>query len=720
MTAQSMAVARLRRAIVSASLAAACAVGCVAVSGLGVAGAAAAGCPNEALRTGPSAALPGCRAYEMVSPVEKFGANVSVPFSVHVAPGGGAASFFSSGAFAGAQSSSLANAYLSRRDENWVTESLTVPQLNREGIVVSTTRAYTPDLAESLAASRDALTPGAIKGGSNLYLRDNATGALTLVAATAGGKSFALMAESSLGSYFGGTNDWSHIAFLAREPLPPGPGEPEGVVETPIGLAAENLYDYTSGRSHIVDVLPDGTVPAEGVHQPASSVPNRHLVSADGSRIFFQVGESGAGPIFMREDDTTTTPVSISHNGAEAGEVKPAEFGVATADGSVVYFSSSSELLEGSENEGAPQLYAYNVASGTTTELISDAPEGGPRVEEILGASEDGSYVYFTSAAVLAEGATPVPVFGTNIYVWHDGTIKWIAQTGEIIEIGAPKEWALSPDGRNFAFASYTPIGGEEEDPSSPSCPFNPSIGNEEGHCQDVYEFEYESGVRSCLSCTGKPARGDSSLGGQEFHEPGLPDEFPHALLNDGTVFLDTPNRLLPPDVNGVEDVYAWRDGSYELISTGTSDQASTFGDATADGSDILFRTSQALVPQDVDKGIDVYDDREAGGLASQSPPAAPPPPCEGEGCRVPSPTPPAGLAAGSMVAAAAVCGEQQAVARASKQHANSLGRRARKAAKGDSKAANAKARNLRRQATAARKRANQLQKKAKKCGGSK
>src|SRR5262249_1954172 len=146
----------------------------------------------------------------------------------------------------------------------------------------------------------------------------------------------------------------------------------------------------------------------------------------------------------------------------------------------------------------------------------------------------------------------------------------------------------------------------------------------------------------------------------------------------DGTFFIETPNALLSRDVNGIEDVYAWRDGSTELISTGTSEEPSTFGDATADGSEVFFLTSQSLVKQDTDEYVDLYDHRELGGLASQWPPGSPAA-CEGEGCKGASPSPPDGLPEGSAIGAA---GKAARSCVATRTHAKKAERKARQLAK--------------------------------------
>ena len=87
--------------------------------------AVAAGCPNEAFRLGPSAQLSGCRAYEMVSPLDKNGGNVGRVLQAKVSPDGNAVTFYSSAAFAGSASNALSTDYLAKRGgSDWGTETL--------------------------------------------------------------------------------------------------------------------------------------------------------------------------------------------------------------------------------------------------------------------------------------------------------------------------------------------------------------------------------------------------------------------------------------------------------------------------------------------------------------------------------------------------------------------------------------------------------------------
>jgi len=667
----------------------------------------AAECPNAALRVGPSAALPGCRAYEMVSPLEKNGGNITNTFNMRTSPSGDALSFYSTSSFAGSPSSPAGNAYIGRRGANWETEGVDPPEENPRGFILYASPASSIDQGITLQASKVAVTPGAIAGGSNIYLRDNATGARTLMAAAPGNELFQHFASFGGGFYIGASQDWSRILVDSTVPLLPLPELKPGV---------KHLYEWSGGEFHVADVLPDGKVPVAGsvFSDGGSRTAYQHRISTDGSRIFFEApNKSGEVGVYLREDGRTRA-ISVAPGAGPGAEAERGEFQLASADGSVVYFTSETELLPGSNPNGSPTLYRYDVESERLTDLTPTASAPGAMVGKVIGASNDGSYVYFSAASALVEGSTEaVPSFTTNFYAWHEGHTKLIGQTSlEAGESSFPAQYLASPNGHYLAFASISEM--TEADHKSPLCYADPTdrIGPED--CLDVYVFDYETGTLTCLSCNGELGRGNSDLGGQKNHEVGLGDEYAHAVLDDGTVFFDTPNRLLTRDVNDAGDVYAWRDGSFQLVSTGMDPQASVFGDATADGRNIFFLTAQQLVAQDTDNSIDAYDDREEGGLASQYA-AGSPAPCEGDGCRGPASTPPDGLAHGSVFASGSSCPAAGPAIRKAAHRAKKLSRHAHRAARaGKAK----RARRLRHKAAGEKRHRKQIEKNAMNCGG--
>lgn len=70
--------------------------------------------------------------------------------------------------------------------------------------------------------------------------------------------------------------------------------------------------------------------------------------------------------------------------------------------------------------------------------------------------------------------------------------------------------------------------------------------------------------------------------------------------------------------------------GCLSLISSGQSPNDSQFLDASETGSDAFFTTRSALVPADSGDDMDLYDARVNGGIEEEAPPT----PCEGEACR--------------------------------------------------------------------------------------
>jgi hypothetical protein len=108
------------------------------------------------------------------------------------------------------------------------------------------------------------------------------------------------------------------------------------------------------------------------------------------------------------------------------------------------------------------------------------------------------------------------------------------------------------------------------------------------------------------------------------------PGELSRNVDDEGSVFFNSPDALVPQDVNGQQDVYEYREGLVQLISSGTSSEPSTLLDASADGTDVFFTTSQRLLRSDASDGLAIYDARRQGGL----PEPVVPPECGSSGCR--------------------------------------------------------------------------------------
>jgi len=130
-------------------------------------------------------------------------------------------------------------------------------------------------------------------------------------------------------------------------------------------------------------------------------------------------------------------------------------------------------------------------------------------------------------------------------------------------------------------------------------------------------------------------------------------------LENNGRLYFNSSDALVPQDTNGKEDVYQYEPeglagctsssatfsaksgGCVSLISSGSSEKESAFLDASESGGDVFFLTAAKLLPQDVDTSFDVYDAHEC---TAESPCLPPLPsghaPCGSEAeCRGASPS---------------------------------------------------------------------------------
>lgn len=297
----------------------------------------------------------------------------------------------------------------------------------------------------------------------------------------------------------------------------------------------------------------------------------------------------------------------------------------------------------------------------------------------VIGASVDGDYVYFTALGQLLNDE---PAFGTGagVYVWHEGAlayIGWLTVPSDAvlntpatpwISVGATKTSRVSPEGRYLLFMSHTDEGlrGQGGFPGADhgsTCNYDQGSGP----CRELYLFDAQTGDLKCASCkAGAPAAGDALLMHRS-NSGGSPstNHLSHALSDDGRyVFFATKDALAPQDVNGKLDVYEYdaSSGTQHLLSSGTSPSDSFLMDASISGHDVFFLTRDRLVGWDVDTNYDVYDARIDGGMPE---PAEQRGECAGDACQGPPAPPPTADASAS----AALRGAGDAVPKLRSRH---------------------------------------------------
>ncbi len=573
------------------------------------------------------------RIYEMVSPAQKDGgvgnvfplgglvASPQAGLSLQSAPGGEGV-VYEGEDFYEPRLGDIRNHYLSLRGpEGWSAQNLTAglpaESVNSENLNVG----FSPDLSESVVSSLGSLTVGAPNDYVNLYLARSSSLQPLLTApppnrASDDGIStdrfgYAVRNEVGTELLFAGGNHgtesvpaFRHLLFEANDALTPATATAPAAVDG--GALKNNLYEWTNGSLHLVNILPDGqTEPGAsfGIEYsdvyPGSLVfPNlSHVISADGSKVFWT--DENSGSLYVRESGERTTLIATG-----------AQFQTASVDGTKVFFTKEEHL------------YEYSTAS----EMTSDLASGG--VQGMLGASDSGAYVYFISTSVLnGHGEAGQP----NLYLSHEGETRFIATLspadnevkgegsnvveGDWYRTFAGRTAEVSPNGRYVAFVSHRPLTGYDNTDATVS-----------GRA-DLELFLYDSATATlaCASC--------NTDGTRPTGETGVPAPqnatYQQRYLNDGgRLFFSTRDPVLPQDINGASDVYEYREGHVYLISPGTAGDDAVFADASESGSDVFFTTREQLVPADRDQNVDLYDARvsgraEEGSLA----------PCSGEAC---------------------------------------------------------------------------------------
>jgi len=604
--------------------------------------AAPGACPNQGLRTGPSADLPGCRAYEQVSPIDKNGGDIL--WSVvgptggrSVAGDGDRAIFVADTEFAGPISGgSLSHTeYLARRGSGgWET----VPMVARVDppSLGGFSMFSTPELEVSLLRSPGIIVadpPDLTADDENVYWRDNATDGVSpfIGISDTGTNQFVQLVS---------TPDASHVMFASTAVLPTGD---TGIPSSPIF----KVYEVVDGLVRLVSVSPGGS-PLQGNSQPAgtSSLNSRPYsgvggISDAGRHAFFH----GDDNLYRRSDGATTTLASPSQrNVSDPAGVEDKQFLFATPDGGKVFFTSSEQLTDdantGPGRAGA-DLYRYDLDTGELADLSATPGGNGADVLGVAGFSDSGNRIYYVAEGVAAPGGTAGQ---PNLFLWEDdGTAGGATRFVATLAGSDSKNWfklegdwtaRTTPDGAQIAFESGAVI-----------------PGHDNGGTRQVYRYDADAdggaGELTCVSCN---PSGDLPLGPSNVPNHAAPRdaqrwELPRFLSADGRrVFFNSEDALVSRDANGEIDAYMWEDGVVSLLSTGRSDVESRLYNASRDGDDAFILTGQQLVAQDNDDLTDLYSASVGGGFAAQ--PSAPD--CAGDGCQSQAARPPVAQITGS------------------------------------------------------------------------
>ena len=421
-----------------------------------------------------------------------------------------------------------------------------------------------------LFSTAERLTAEDTDDASDVYKRSG--GQTTLVSAPGVGAT-----GPAVGVFFiGATPDLSHVYLLTQETL----------ADTDTDTNAFDVYVRTGGATTLV------SVPGAGASGTPATV-NFAAASSDGSRVFFTTSQS----LLTADDDGTLTDVYersggetklVSAPGAGAsGADKDASFCDATPDGSHVVFQTSEKLVSADTDSLVNDVYDR---TGGQTVLVSEPAPGLPSVSDFAGCgavSDDGSKIYFgTPGAYIATDGDG----HDDVYLRSNGATTLVSQPGDGAT-GSPGDaniTAISADGSHVVFESNERLVSADTD-------------------AELDFYERSGGQTRLIS-----GRGAGAAGSDVF-EPTF-----NAIADDGSIVLfEIDERLLGADPDDAEDVYAWSDGETTLASAAqvadpTVSGNSSFAYATPNAKTVVLDSQERLIAADTDGVSDAYVSRLA------------------------------------------------------------------------------------------------------------
>ena len=371
----------------------------------------------------------------------------------------------------------------------------------------------------------------------------------------------------------GASANGEHVVFRSYAQLTktPAPGR-------------EGLYEWNAGVLQLVSILPreEGGVAETGISYLGT--PHAYntggAISEDGSRVVWE----SEGKTYLRD----TNPLSSSDPDAQTTSlVGEGEYQTASHEITRVFTTNSGGLDE------------YNVETGESKVIAEPAAE----VHGTVSASGDGSYVYFVANGQIDSTASEGAIQGNceagglpltpgercNLYAYHDRTTKLVAVLSG--EDGA--DWSrggssrpeltvrVSSNGQYLAFMSDRNLTGYD--------PADATTGKPD---EEVYLYDGETGHLACASCepTGARPHGlDYYVGGSSENE-----------LSSPLISGDYANEIWDPSTSLAANIPGWTPNKL-LVAAYQSRYLSNSGR-------LFFNSDDGLVPKDANNNWDVYE----------------------------------------------------------------------------------------------------------------
>lgn len=389
-------------------------------------------------------------------------------------------------------------------------------------------------------------------------------------------------------------------------------------------------------------------------------------IASDGSRIVFTTkehilpGDAGrtSGESVYAWEDGNLQLVDVDNGGTLLSTcgARVSDANGMSASANLVFFTTPAGC------GGIAKLYVRNLTTDTTAQISSSECTrvdcNAPQDATFVGATRDGSVAFLTTRqqltnedhdeasdlyrydigtgelTLLSGGSADASgeVVQAGVYPSDNGDRVYFRGAGEVIHGESStggKLFLADASGVRFVAALSFPNKPEVQVSADGTRALFVTqaqlLPSDTDGKQDVYLYDADQEAMTQIST------GPSGGNGPFFSIFSTPIERPEfesmgdtktSFAIDGSgehVFFYTGEALVPEDVNGKVDVYEWSNGQVGLISSGRDPYDSGFVGVSRDGRTALLVTNESLLPADRDGGNrDFYAARQGGGFPEE------------------------------------------------------------------------------------------------------